>query len=412
MASIDAEVAEQLAGTGYTGARVQWNDVARSKGSCYGVNITDATLLNATTKKPVMVIRPSNFGDKVVEIPASEIAVMGRVDDATITPTTLEKFLKDFGANASAVYHEHDADLYALALDGKVTLRFQAVFIEAGEFVAEHYNYQAADGDPANALLLATTQGTSVTRDAAGKVELLLQKPGVGGGVSTTHTMQIEATRFGVGGPQLETAEETAAAFAAGKATTAVIGPRVLGTRLNTLMVIQVPLEQRRKPMYRGGGGPLYGAAAFEKGYSDGDCGALDYGKGYSDSEDDDDFAMRGVSSRGVKSKKVYGKTTAGRVSIGKQVGYATPLVPLEYKVQRHGSAHITATVMLYYVVDGGVPKPEDVERAVSELNTLYAAGGGVSIHDSVGSTTDEPVFKSAALAASAMVVDPTSFPQ
>lgn len=404
MAAIEVEVTKQLEGTGYVGTRVQWNDAARSKGSCYGPNITDATLTNVTTHESVMVVRPANFGDKVVEIPASQIAVMGRVDATSITPTTLEKFLKSFGENSAGVYHDRDADLHAPALDDTVTVRYQAVFIPAGEFVANHFNYQATDGDPANALLLATTQGTSVARDATGKVELLLQKPG--GDKTTTHTMQIEATRFGVGGPQLETAAETAAAVAAGKATTAVIGPRVLGTRLNTLMVVQVPLEQRRKPMFRGGLEAYKGAAAC--GYDDDDClegcDDLDYGA--------TDFdAPRGAKSRGGAPK--YGKTTAGRVSIGKQVGYADPLVSSEHTVQRHRSAHITATVMLYYVVEGGVPKPADVERAVSELNTLYAAGGGLSIHDSVGGTTAKPVFKSPALAAAAsMVLDPTSFPQ
>ena len=41
---------------------------------------------------------------------------------------------------------------------------------------------------------------------------------------------------------------------------------------------------------------------------------------------------------------------------------------------KRHPSEHITVTVVVYHVVEGGVPSEEDVLAAIDDLEALYAS--------------------------------------
>lgn len=61
----------------------------------------------------------------------------------------------------------------------------------------------------------------------------------------------------------------------------------------------------------------------------------------------------------------------------------------------------MTATVMLFYAVKGGVPSAEDVARAGTELDILYSES--VSLADSKMAVETAPVFKG--------VVDAAIFP-
>lgn len=354
---------------GYKVVAVSWNDSLRTTGSCYGPNITDATLRNGTTGETIVVVRPENFNEKVCPVPASQISVMGK----GLKPTTLNDYLSDFKGHAEYLGGEVPEDLSLDAVDTKVLVRYQAVFVappDRGEYVVEHYNYQSIDADPKNALLLCTTQGTSVTKDGSGKVQLHLHNTDE----RTKHTMHIEPTRFGVGGPQIESQKEREAAAAAGKATSAVIGTRALGTRLNAFMVVQVPLKQKEEQLFQSK--CLSATLSFDE-----------------EEEEEEDFDIFEEHTRGVKRKT--GKSTAGRVSLGKTVG---TVEPLPSRLERHPDQPMTATVMLFYVVEGGVPKPEDIERATSELNTLYAAGAGEGIFDAGHCTDAPPVFKKGTL--------------
>lgn len=382
---IEASLRDATRGTPYHICRVSWNDARRTKDSCFGTNITDATLWTADEQTSVCVMRSENFNETVCIVPSEQISIMKPVHDTEVTPTTLRDYLESFGKYTK---HVNGPDnIYMPTLDDAVTVRYQVVFVEPGEYVVHHYNYQARDDSPANAILLGTTQGTSVTKDASGKVKLYLQKLSHDGTKASEHTMVIDPTRFGVGGPQRETQAESEAAVAQGKATSAVIGTRALGTRLNTLVVMQVPLVQTLPP---------------PKKYSEQE------GE-YMDDEDLEwslDTSEMKTQYRGCKrSCKKSGKSSAGRVSIGTQVNQQA--APLPSSIKRHKIVPITATIMLYYVVEGGVPSRADIERAVSELDTLYAAGAGEKIFDGGHCTTDAPVFKGGVSVANA-----SSFPR
>lgn len=247
-ADFDAALQAAAKSTGYQLLRVQWNDAQRSKIdgelSCWGPNITDATLVNSTTNRPLLVLRPENMNEKIVtRYSSDDLSVMQRLPDGQLKPTTLRKYLEAFADNR-AVIREGGKSLANPNTDKTVSVRYQAVFVPTGtDCHVEHYNYQSEDDNPTNLLLLATSQGTAITRDGTGKVPLYLQSIDPSN-TAYDHSMLIESTRFKVGGSQQETAEESAKAVEAGRATTAVIGTRNLGTRLNAFVVIQVPMKQ------------------------------------------------------------------------------------------------------------------------------------------------------------------------
>merc|ERR1712139_454090 len=116
------------------------------------------------------------------------------------------------------------------------------------EFCSEAYNYNTtSDEDPRNLILLCTTQGLALQQDGRG-AQKLFHHAVDGAGKIHRYWLEAERSRHKVGGPQVETEEERAAAAARGKATSSVIGVRAMGTRFNVLMNIQVPLEQAPQP--------------------------------------------------------------------------------------------------------------------------------------------------------------------
>ena len=64
--------------------------------------------------------------------------------------------------------------------------------------------------------------------------------------------------------------------------------------------------------------------------------------------------------------------SNAARVSRGTEVDVYRGVA--NTTPQRDASQHGTVTVTMYYTVAGGVPSPEDVERAVADLDALYKA--------------------------------------
>ena len=112
------------------------------------------------------------------------------------------------------------------------------------EFAPEMYNYQTrSDADPKNLLLLCTTQGSAIQQDGEGAKKLFhhaVDPAGKEGKKICRYWFEAERTKHAVGGPQTETREEKDAALARGKAVSAVIGTRAMGTRFNVLMTVQV----------------------------------------------------------------------------------------------------------------------------------------------------------------------------
>jgi huntingtin len=417
MTAINAALAE----SDYRCQTVSWDDVERGTVggglSCWGSNITDTRLWEKSGKQ-LYTVRSQNWNEKLGAVNAHEIALMaGGVRDAEPPrPVTLADFLANIGSHGSYAGLSPGTDLSNTDMDAKVSIRFQTTFLPvpdeelgAVEFAPEMYNYQTrSDTDPKNLLLLCTTQGSALQQDGAGAKKLFhhaLDPAGKPGEICR-YWFEAERTKHAVGGAQTETREEKEAALARGKAVSAVIGTRAMGTRFNVLMTVQVPLEQERKEargmslggwgMTKGkkakgfGGFALAGCAPKSMGMqamglnfaSEVKAEALDmdYGCGYGGLDmDDDSMYMEECQVRSVRATKSMapprrGKASAARVSRGSQVDTWQGLSAKTPKRDAH--QHVTVTVVIYNTVAGGVPGFEDVAAAIADMDALYASCG------------------------------------
>jgi len=237
----------------YSCKTVSWDDVERGTSSgalsCYGANITD-TRLFAKNRTQLYTVRSDNWNEKLGRVSADEIALI-----AGTRPVTLRDYLHDMGKYGAYAGLKAGLDLGCAAMDSEVSIRFQTTFLPISdgglEFAPEMYSYQTrSEDDPCNLLLLATTQGVAVQADQVGSTKLFhhaVEQTPTGNAEIAEHWLVAEASRFGVGTGQRETDEEARRAEEAGKATTAVLGVRAMGTRFNALMTVQVPLDQEWK---------------------------------------------------------------------------------------------------------------------------------------------------------------------
>lgn len=185
-----------------------------------------------------------------------------------LTPVTLSDFLARAGELGGYAGVAAGTDLGAPALDDRVSVRFQVVFLplpeaavrgagapqEGVEFAPEMYNYQTRDAArPRNAHLFCTSQGTAVQFSKPGYEPLYhpivppkgVDSEGYGDPAPPQqHWLEAMPSTFAVGGAQTESDVAAATAAAAGKAAASVIGTRAMDTRFNAVMTLQVPLLQ------------------------------------------------------------------------------------------------------------------------------------------------------------------------
>ena len=397
---------EALAGSEYKCQTVSWDDVQRGTVgggvSCWGGNITDTRLWEKNGQM-LYTVRTQNWNEKLGSVSADEIALMaGGVEaNSPPRPATLSDFLKSIGSHGGYAGMANATDLSNKDLDAKVSIRFQTTFLPvpderlgALEFAPEMYNYQTRDdADPKNLLLLCTTQGSAIQQDGAGAKKLFHHAvdPTAAKGEVCRYWFEAERTAHKVGGAQKETAEEKADALLRGKAMSAVIGTRAMGTRFNVLMTIQVPLEQKPKPVSRG------------------------YGFGTPITPDDeylDDQYDEAWTMNTMKLDDEYDEAWADQLSIncvptvsfcadvGNVSGFAASLLPAIKRgnanaarvsrgslhdkwpglsmttPKRDATQHVTVTVVIYNTVTGGVPGAEDVRAAIDDMEELYRACG------------------------------------
>jgi len=378
----------------YSCKTVSWDDVQRGTVggglSCWGANITD-TRLYAKDGRQLFTVRGDNWNERLAKVSADDLMLVANGNDVgndTLQPFTLRHVLKNirkFGGYAGIKCESLDEEM----LDNEISVRFQTTFLPVNaiaegrnaalEFATEAFNYNTmSDEDPRNLILLCTTQGIAVQADGHGSKRLyhhVIKKDGT----ISRHWLEAEESKHKVGGEQKESDEERMDALSRNKATSSEIGVRGIGSRFNVLMTIQVPLRQKpsdREDYYGGTLSCVTSSCSVPSSASTSDYFEI-FDLGCMESIADEcsfggsDFKSkrRGLRSISFKTRR-KGKSSAARVSKGSFVDEWDGLTIQEPK--RHPNEHCTATIVMYYTCNGGVPTDEDIIAAIDDIEELY----------------------------------------
>jgi len=243
---------------------VTWEDTGRYKGSSVGPNISDMTIqvqqMDSETKKYQLfcmpVIRFPNFSDKSADIkPEKFFLLVGNEKGKKLKKVNLKKFLKNIRKYLSkpGSWKGKNKSLYAKR-DSHVLVSAQACFLPVpkkgiAEFNPVIFNYQSYKGDPAVLTILATREGTSVTiidnkRDAF--------EAGATWGQRLFFNQNSERSSFT--GKRLSD-------FKAENKNRSKLNPSVKlsdDKGLNMVLLIQIPLKQKRPMMKKYCGNTMY----------------------------------------------------------------------------------------------------------------------------------------------------------
>lgn len=361
---VQQAIDKAAAGTGFRCVPISWEDAQRGtvdgSVSCWGGNISDVRLWEKSGQL-LYTCRSENWNERLGYVAAKDVAVVTGnelfASPRQLAATTLQKYLLSFGEYASYAGVTSASSLYDDTVDQIFSIRFQTVFlpVEKGktvDFCTEVYNYNTmSDDDPRNMALLCTAQGTSVQQDGEGAKKLFHHEVDQQGIIHRFY-LEAEQSAHKVGGAQVETAADAAAAASRGKSSATFIGTKAMGTRFNVQMLIQLPLKQKPQPPRR-------------MHWSDDESECDDAGCGLFGDADEECEPPSSAAKR-----QATGVSNAARVSRGTEydtwggVAHTAPV--------RDPSMHGTITVTMYYTVVGGVPTEADVKAAVADLDTLY----------------------------------------
>lgn len=152
---------EQLKRSGYEIMRVAWEDTSRTKGSCWGDNITDMTLKLANHPQSLNLIRKPNFADNSFDVLANSLRVP--VDPKNpANSVTFDEFLANITKyvpglqTKGSLLAERDKHLLANSQVCVLPLNRGSV-----DFGVDIYNYQS-HGDPAVLVITVSSKGVAV----------------------------------------------------------------------------------------------------------------------------------------------------------------------------------------------------------------------------------------------------------
>lgn len=326
---------------------VTWEDTGRYKGSSVGPNISDMTIqiqqLDPRTGKYRLtcmpVIRYPNFSDKTGDLSLDKFYLLvGNEDGSGLRRTTLREFLGNLREHLSEPSSWKGRKTSLLAKrDTHVLVSAQACFLPipksgSAEFNPVLFNYQSYEGDPAVLTILATREGTSVTvidnkRDAF--------QAGMTWG---------QRLFFNQNGERASLTGERLSDFLAGNPETgSTDGSDTTSPRdgdeqgLNMVLLIQVPLKQKRPMRFKSG---LY------------ECG-------------DAMTCMPGAP------KKERSDVEAAVIGHGEVEGPFTEIDRLAIK--RDERFPIRVTVQFYKATSNGVVSEKDMRQIAAQIDKVYA---------------------------------------
>jgi hypothetical protein len=204
---------------------VSWEDTARSKGSCFGPNISDMTLVVAPKGICMPMIRKPNFADVTADLKIESFMVPVGNEAAVVTGKRIP--LKEYLQNIALYTNNPEAkDLYDEKRDQVILSSAQfCVLPDDCKFGIQLFNYQSYGDNPA-VLVLVVSQGGTSAQVVCGRNSVLYFNKN--GRAFNFHAKRLSKDR-----------EEK------GKSTTGAMDADE--QERNALMVFQIPLKVARR---------------------------------------------------------------------------------------------------------------------------------------------------------------------
>jgi hypothetical protein len=329
----DSRANELAAREGLSVLNVTWEDTGRSKGSAVGPNISDMTIGVRDPRgqlHPMPVMRFDNFNDVTADVRSDDFWLrVGNERGRPLSTVSLAEilqsprsFLSDPGSWAGRARSLWNAR------DTTVLVSAQACFLPVpreGEatFTPVIYNYQSYPGNPAVLTIVATREGTSmqVVQNEGGYLSEALTFNDDGERAPFTATRLSDFRASGGDGTR-------GSVSAAGE------------DGLNTVLLIQVPLVQRPRPV------PVY--EEYESGYGDAAAAA----------------PMAEKASRGSDVENAV-------IGHGPVEGPFTEIDGLA--IERDTRFPIRVTVQFYKATSNGIVDASDIADVRRQIDRVYA---------------------------------------
>ena len=323
---------------------VSWEDTGRTKGSCWGPNISDMTLCVEPYNMPV--VRKPNFADLTADRNIEDFTVaVGNENGEPLRQIPFREYLENLdkytkNANVKPMLLERDSNLLASSQACVLPLSDGEV-----EFCVSLYNYQSNydSSDPAVLVILASAQGTSA-QVVYGNTKLYLNDNGRSFNLKAARLSDDRLKRgVPLDGPMTDDEKNR-----------------------NALFIYQVPLKQKPRPVSK-----------YD--YSDGDgCAAP-------------------MLERGVLKSKMSRGFEKAVLSKGRDMGRFTGTNDLT--LERDDRFPIRCTVQYYNVTDVATLSEDQVKDLAQLIGKVYesapATGSLVlSTSDRVTETTVKPVVQ------------------
>lgn len=227
---------------GLRALNVTWEDTGRTKGSVWGPNISDMTIgvRDATgALHPMPVVRFDNFTDKTADVPSDRFWLrVGNERGRRLSTVSLADLLQDTRSylHDPASWRGRARDLWA-DRDAHVLVSAQACFLpipREGEatFTPVLYNYQSYPENPAVLTMVATREGTSIQ---------VIENEG--GYLSEVLTFNEDGMRAPFTAMRLSDFEAQGGDGTWGSVTAGG------EDGLNVVLLVQVPLKQKPRPV-------------------------------------------------------------------------------------------------------------------------------------------------------------------
>jgi hypothetical protein len=327
-----------------------WEDTGRWLGSSVGPNISDLTLevIDRSGRRPrtslLPVLRYPNFTDRTADVPVENVMV--RVGNAregerleTVPLMEVLTHLRDYLSAPDAL--RAATDDFTARRDSHFLVSAQYVFVPVPdgarvEFAPVLFNYESSPGAPADLVLLATREGTSI-QVIENRPDALI--PGGWGqhlyfnhaGQRTTFTAERRS----------DVLERVESGHAEASDATA------LDPGADVLMIIQVPLRMPEIPRR---------AAAMSA-----PMAGMDELGGYG-----------GGGSSGASASRARASDVE-EVVIGHGLDGGAMRESSRVRIRRDARFPIRVTLQFYRATSNGVVSDEDMEAAAAQIERVYA---------------------------------------